>query len=82
MVTLTSSSTCSLTVLVQLNWNTMCPSSTCRTHTTLYSVSSSVSCRVWVGGLPLAQCSLGRLVAEQACGMWGGERREAGRGPT
>ena len=36
--------TCSFTVLVQLNCSTRWLSSTCRTHTTLYSVSSSVSC--------------------------------------
>lgn len=44
MATVTFSRTCSATVLVHVNWNTIAASKMCLVATTQYSVSSSVSC--------------------------------------
>jgi len=43
MITVTFSSSCSLMVLVQSNWNTRCSGNMCLTAWMTYSVSSSVS---------------------------------------
>lgn len=70
----------SFRVLVQSNWNTMCPAKVCLMQRTTYSVSASVSCtgsddlksgpRPWNSGMA-ASCSTGEKYA--ACQVVDGE---------